>query len=1326
MTWSLIRRIILTCLGILLFAGTGLFAQTGTTSLRGTVTDPNGGSVPDAQVTLTSAAIGATLTTKTDKDGAYQFLEIRPATYTLTITAAGFATIRQIGLQLLVATPLTDNFKLELASVATTVEVSGAAQKINTQDATIGNAFNQSQISALPFEGRDPVSILSLQPGVVTVAARDQVDENADSRGGSVNGARSDQTNVTLDGIDNNDQTKGFALKGALRATLDSIDEFRVTTTNAGAEMGRSSGAQVAILTKSGTNDLHGSAYEYNRPTNLVANDWFNKHAQLNNNEPNVPPRLLRNTFGGSIGGAIKKDRIFYFAAYEGQRTRESSQTTRVVASDALRNGIIVYQCDQTDPNLAIDCPGGVPVTGLTDPKTGAPFVYTTKPGFNALGPAQIAQTDPNYSSANCPANAPLSCGPGVNLNAVATMRLSPAANSDLVGDGFNYRGFTFSAPTPNKLDTYVVKFDVNLTQSGTQRLFTRLGLENDHGANAPQFPGQPPASVSTNNSKGIIAGYTWTISASKVNNLRYGFIRQGVGDDGAGTQSFVFQRGLDLPQTDARATNVIVPLHNFADDFSWTRGKHTFSFGGNWRFVNDIRASNAASFSDATTNAGWLPASAIAGTGGSFDPGAFTFPAVDSNFSNGFDFPMMALAGLVTEVDAFYQRDKNGNLLPNGVTVQRHFRDNELDFYAQDAWHLKSNLTFTYGLRYSLLQPPYEINGNQVAPSISLHDLFNERMAAMVQGLSVSPTISVALAGPANGGKPYWAWDYKNLAPRFSVAWSPNASTGLLGRLFGGPGKSSIRLGAGIYYDHFGLGTVNSFDRNGSFGLTTTETSTFGAVTVDDAPRYSGPTLDLASNPLTPPAPTSKFPITPPNSNQPGGFTPYWGLDDKMKTPYSYDFDLSFSREIKGGFVFEAAYVGRLGRRLLQERDLAQPLNIVDPKSKTSLYQALTQLTKLGVANTDLSQIPAIPYWQNLFPGATGTTVALIQDPVNGLGCTGPPNSTGITTMNATQAIYFTNFCELHNETTTLQLLDLSCFPACATINGVQTQGLQYYLSQFPSLFAWQSIGRSNYNAGQFSIRHKVSHGLQWDFNYVYSKSIDIGSNAERINEYDGFGFASQILSAFDPGRNRAVSDYDATHQINSNWIYDLPFGRGQKWGSRWNRAVNALIGGWSWSGLYRWSSGFPFSVSNGFRFPTNWELSPNAVTLGPTPKTGLYTDTNGDPNAFAASTTANGTANLLQNSFRFAYAGESGNRNNFRGQGYFGIDTAVRKSWQITERQALSFTWDVYNITNSVRFGYDATQSYSAIDTAGNFGKYSQTLTQSRKMEFALRYSF
>ncbi|MBS1864756.1 MAG: carboxypeptidase regulatory-like domain-containing protein, partial [Acidobacteria bacterium] len=670
-----------------LFLAFASVAQTGNSSLRGTVVDPNGASVPQAVVTISNTALNINLSTKSDKDGAYQFLEVRPATYVLTVTATGFANYKQTGLILLVATPTTNDVKMQLASVATTVEVITTTQTINTTDATIGNAFNQTQISALPFEGRDPAGILALQPGVTTVADRGQVDLTGDSRGGSVNGSRSDQTNLTLDGIDNNDQTLGTAFVGALRATLDSIEEFRVTTSNAGVDQGRSSGAQVQLVTKSGTNNWHGTAYEYNRPKNLVANDYFNKHAQEQtcaaNGTPssdpscNTAPNLLRNTFGGSFGGPIKKDRLFFFLAYEGQRTRENSQSEHTVPSASLRDGVIQYLC-QTHTDGSLDttaCPGGS-VQGLSGAN------YSFIPGYNALSPTQIAQMDPHCSSTGtCP------WGPGVDPNVISTLNQYPQPNSNQTGDGLNYAGYTFSSPAPNKLDTYVAKFDYNLTQNGTQRVFARLGLQNDHANQAQWYPGQPAREVDTNNSKGIIAGYSWTLSPTKINSFHYGYVRQGVGQNGGSTDSFVNLRGLEPPTANTRTTSVIVPVHNVTDDFSWSKGKHTFQFGGNWRRVTDFRQSNANSFTSALTNTGFLVPTGISNVGGSFDPAAFGFPAVDGGFANSYDYPMMALSGVITETDTVFVQNKAGQYQPNGAFVTRHFRDNELEFYAQDSW---------------------------------------------------------------------------------------------------------------------------------------------------------------------------------------------------------------------------------------------------------------------------------------------------------------------------------------------------------------------------------------------------------------------------------------------------------------------------------------------------------------------------------------------------------------------------------------------------------------------------------------------------------------
>ena len=322
-------KLLVAAIGFFVALSTLAFTQSATTSLHGTISDEKGAVVQGAIVTINNAATGYTRSTKSSADGVYQFLEVPPSSYTLTVTAPGFATMKQEKVVLQVSQPATVDMAMQIKGTTEVVEVTGEAPVVNTQDATLGNNFNARQLTDLPTEGRDPVSILSLQPGVVYIGKN--VNQDDDSRGGSVNGARSDQTNVTLDGLDDNDQLSGYAFQGAMRATLDSLQEFRVTTSNYDASAGRSSGAQVNLVTKSGTNAFHGSLYEYHRPNYTVANDWFNKQAELNAGLPNVPGFVLRNTFGGTVGGPIKKDRLFFFAAYEGQRTADQLQTTRII-----------------------------------------------------------------------------------------------------------------------------------------------------------------------------------------------------------------------------------------------------------------------------------------------------------------------------------------------------------------------------------------------------------------------------------------------------------------------------------------------------------------------------------------------------------------------------------------------------------------------------------------------------------------------------------------------------------------------------------------------------------------------------------------------------------------------------------------------------------------------------------------------------------------------------------------------------------------------------------------------------------------------------------
>jgi hypothetical protein len=1305
-----------------------------TTLLHGVVSDAKGAVIPGATVKIDDPRTGFTRSIVTGNDGVYQFVQLPPATYTVTVSAIGFATSKRENVTLLVSSPATLNFTLQVGATTEKVEVTSEAPLVNTQDASIGNAFTERQLIKLPSEGRDPASILSLQPGVTYVGGQN-IDQTNDSRGGSVSGSRSDQTNITLDGLDDNDQLIGFAFQGALRATLDSLQEFRVTTSNGNSDEGRSSGAQVMLVTKSGTNAIHGSVYEYNRSNIGEANDWFNEAAEVRAGLPNKPGELIRNTFGATFGSAIKKDRMFYFLAYEGQRKRETIQTTQTVPSADLRNGVMQYPCipataaTNPDPNCVLGSPNANGFTVTNEPTVSQTdyIVQLTAPQFQAMDPNAVGNGTCPWGNAN---------GCGADPNATSVFNQYPLPNTDTVGDLLDYRGFTFAGRDPVKLNTYITRLDYKITSNGSHSLFVRGNLQNDSEAFPPEFPGQPPLSYNTTNSKGIAAGYTAILRPTLINNFRWALVRQGTGISGLNSQAFVdFATLNDVTGLFSQSEYVNVPVHNFVDDLTWTKGKHTLSFGTNLRLVRNNRLGNMQNVSYDNTSPFYLDNAAIANTslstasfcGGtqpdgnpqcSLDPAGFVYlgyPMVDPAFGENYDFATVGLAGLVTAVNPIFNQNKYGQLIAPGALIPRHFKAWEAEWYAQDAWRVTPNLVVTAGLRYSLLEPPYETSGNQASPTISIDAMFKARAAAQLAGMAYSPgqnaaqgltgglpPIQFGISGQANNGKPYWNWDYKDIAPRLALAYSPHVDSGWLRNLFGAAGKSSIRLGYGIYYDHFGEGAVNTFDKNGSFGLTTIESNPAGIQDVDCAARFTGtynlPQGTYCTQNLSGAAP-GPFPVTPPlGPDVDGGFAITWGIDNVLKTPYSHVFNFSFTRDLGRNYSIEASYIGRLGRHLLQETDLGMPEDIVDPISHMDYFTAATQLTKQIDAG---GTITPIPFFENLFSSLIG---------VNGY-------------TSATQSIASQIWIP-GDEIVSLQYLDTYCYPACAQLQG-QSAPTQYnfFMPQFSSLWGWRTSGNSSYNALNLTFRHVVSSGVQFDVNYTYSKSIDVGSNAERINLFGSGtnvgGFSSQVINSWSPDALRAVSDFDMTHQINSNWVIDLPVGRGHALAGGIGRVADAIIGGWSLTGLFHWASGLPFSIFPGGGWSTNYDLQGEAIEISNPGKVGVHRDAVGDPTMFANSAAA-------LTAFRHPYPGESGQRNELRGQGYFGIDAGLDKDWKIKEGQTLSFAWETFNVTNSVRFDAALSSNNFNLTTVTNFGVYNATLSQPRVMQFMLRYSF
>ncbi len=1347
---------------ISLALSTAAFPQASSSSLQGTVTDPSGSAIPNAALTLSNHESRIERTATTDAQGEYRFLSLPPGTYSLTVTAQGFNRYVQTSLQLLVNTPTTSNVQLKIGSTTESVTVSSEAPALNLVDASIGNPFNETQVKQIPLEGRNVPDLLSLQAGVAYTGNRSDNETPAvkdqDSRSGSVNGARSDQSNITLDGVDVNDQSHGYAFTSVLPVTLDSVQEFRVTTSNYNSDQGGGSGAQVSLVTKSGTNKFHGSLYEYNRNTFTSASDYLLQQ----------PLKLIRNIFGVSVGGPIQKDRLFFFANYEGTRRREATSAVRSIPTPSL-------------------CAGNLSYYAYTNNDPSQPVVTQT------LSAAQLQSLDPWTGST-----------PGINSaieNAGKTGYFDTTfcngkftTNDTSVGDGLNYSGYRFAAPIKDDNNAFIARLDYHLTADGKHTLFWRGALQNEYNPEEPFLPGAPPMTVFSDHSKGFALGYTAVLNPSMVNNFRWGFTRQSQGFLGNSNQDWNVFYGLD--QGINFTHNAQTPVHNLVDDFSWTKGSHTLQLGANVGFARNPRVSYEHSFSIGKGATNWMsptgfsntaihsdplnPASCASSTGSPLDPchGNFLEPVSSPQF----DYPIMALFGMVSDVVANYNYDKSDNLLNPGDAVKRKYGLNWYEFYGQDSWRAKPNLTITYGVRWSLFPPPWEVNGFQASPtcdpavndpniggvgcpswSYNLGTEFAHNAQAMKQGIGydATPLVSFMLGGPGNPGPGFYSFEKSDFSPRVSFAYSPRPHGGWLKGLFGDSDKTVIRGGFSKVYDRAGMQLLSTFDANAPGGLAATvQNPCCYAVdpagsgtpydTADGVPRITNinqiPSTNIFGNVFKEPNPQNgAFPQAPPAFGQ--AIT--WGVDQSIKTPYAYAFDFSIGRELPKRFSLQLTYVNRLGRNLLTQRDLRQPIDLYDPQSGVDYFSAATALAKVAKAQIASGGInPSLvndamvgktaAFWHNMISPLVdpNSSYANLYTPF-----VASPGSSGL--IQAIYDLYYDPFLSyLGNEVVGLGYTDIYYGltddsyanyygfkgPACNNALGVGFCPGTSLNNQATSMFAWSSVGKSNYNGLQVSLRKQMSQGLQFDLNYTYSKSLDYTSGATRMGFSSSTNVGapgSRLANAFSPGSRYAVSDFDTTHQINANWIAELPFGRGRHFAANASPVANAIIGGWELSGVARWTSGFPFSVDNGNFWSTNWDEQ-GIAQMNARPKTGRYRQPGGAFSVFP-------NPGAAWADFQNPYPGQAGSRNVLRGDGFAGLDMALNKRWTIIEGQSLQFRWEVFNVPNLHRFNVDsgiqsgaACACIASMQDPFTFGDYTGLSTSNRVMQFALRYEF
>jgi len=1259
-------------------------------SLTGVVTDASGAVVVGADVKLVDTKTNTRYETHTNASGSYTFAQLLPGpAYMLTVSMQSFQTSTVNGIYVAVNTTHTQNVQLALGTASETVEVNAGGENVtlNTTDTTVGNNFDMQLVHELPVAIRDnPTALLVYEPGVVSTSVANDPGGN---RNGAVTGSRADQGSYTLDGLDVNDYAIGQSFIAVGNAPVDSIQEFRGETANPLSSEGRGSGAQVALVTKPGTNTFHGSAYEYHRNTVTEANDWFN-------NFNGVPrPVLIRNQFGASLGGPVVKNKLFFFFNYEGRRDASSAPVEWTVPLDSYRNGLLSYI------NNGAGC--------------SAASRQNTQPAcITSLDAAQVQAINPTTNLA---------------LNSSLLSYINgryPHANdlsNPAFGDGVNTGGFRTNLPVHDSPNIYVTRIDYNLNDR--MKLFGRFTIHREiQGDNfnfpAPSvFPGDPVARVAQNSNYAYVIGHTWTINANMINQFNYGINRQRFATpslfnplgnttymNAAGGSDFGIISSPYLNQS-GQFRHVSIPV--FRDDFTYIRGTHTFEIGGTFKPISILSSLQNSLVNPTIGLGGNLPA---------LDPSLrpsdiLNDVTVQTLWDQSLPFAMGRYAGVNTN----YNYDRSLNPFPLGTPSLRNYKAKETEVYLQDAWKARPDLTVTYGLRYSYYSVPYETNGLEALSNIGFNQYLDSRVQAGLQATGAcgggpyaacpatgvapgDPQIVYTLGGKANHAPGYYHPDWRDFAPRFGVAYNPSFTNGFLGKVMGDR-KTVIRAGGGIVFDHPALQSTQFLQNQVAAVFTTSAAALY--------PLQTGltPAQALAAGPFfntigeVPAGLPTATPVTLPTSP----FTDFVGegiaqnvlnfaFDPNFKTPYSELVSFGIERELPHHFQLDATLFGRFGRRLSAQTDAGQLLDFKDPVSGQLMSQAFINLE------------------HDFRSGGTINEQPFFDDLVSGLG----PNPT--------------QFIAAVLGNPLLQRGDMGSIVFALEQNGLLPFGVGFN-PQYPYDIYVANQSASNYDGLLTTLHKKYSSGLQFDLNYTYSHSIDNLSAIANNVFGEGANFSGGILcDALNPRVCRGNSDFDVTHIISGDGIYDLPFGRGKHFAGNASGWVNQVIGGWQISGDTQWHTGLAFtSLSNSF--PLSFNNDVPAIFDGN--NSAIRTHVHSTPQGvqlFADPTAA-------RNAFSEPTGFQAGSRNNLRGPRFSLTDLSINKHFPIHENYALEFRAEAFNVFNHPNFGLPAGAQGRFGGTADitdpqTFGFISSTETipgssnGARFMQFALRLDF
>jgi hypothetical protein len=1253
-------------LGLLLFVfsiGAGWAQTTGT--LRGTATDPSGAVVPGASVTAVQSDTHVGRVTTTNESGDYEFPALPVGRYTVELQAAGFREARLNEIEVRLGHVTVVDVRLELGPVAQVVTAEAVAPLIELASTQIGAVVNNLAVVELPLNARDTYQLLQLQPGVQSQLGSDLFYGSDQPGVVSVNGGRGRSNNYTVNGGEANDQ---FVNLPGVEPSPDTIEEFRILTNTFDAEFGRNSGAVVNVVTKSGSNALHGDLYEFFRNNVLNARGFFDT----------AKPDFKQNQFGGTLGGPVRKDQTFFFSSYEGRRIRQGTPSPAFpVPTAAERNG---------------DFSAGSPFAGTLNDGTVAALLNSRSGCAAAVAAAHgasIAAGTP-YSAIFPNNYIPPACFDPTAQDLMNQYVPLPDLN------GTEYQ----SVPTASEYDDqFTGRIDHKISDHQQfnayyyfdDQFYTQpFSFFQAAGANVPGFGG-----LYNSRYQQLNLTHTWVATPTAVNELRFAAFREAQGAFNHPQHTNLVQNSCATVPADQCFSNPNDPAlgitpnlgaghegvpfvlvsggfvigNNYEgelpqigntfqgmDNFSKVAGQHSLKFGA------DVRRQRFDQLLYFNVNGDY-----------SFLGGGPNDPGYSDLFPN-------YLLGLP---DSYLQ----------GSAQNESVRSTSLYLYAQDSWKIRPSLTFNYGLRWELNTPIADVGRRtqtfrpgqsttvfpcQLSPNNPLVGVFGTTDCGPGSpGESVFP-LGLVVPGDKGISNALTQTYYRAFAPRIGLAWSPSWNDGALAKITGGPGMTSIRMGWGLFYNPIEQLVLEQFSGEPPFG---------GSINLSETlfnTPFEGQDGSVYPNPFNG--------ILNPTRGQPvdwSSFRPilmFGELQPNIRSQYAAQYNFTIQRELTRNMVLQVGYVGSQGHRLLATHDLdyGNAQTCLDLQNLSNYYAnsnpALSASLACGPFYADSAfQIPA-----NSIPA--GMSVHL---PYGSVPVVSGPNNPAITLVGLRR--YSSPFCQ--------PTTGVGCPPDGTPV--------------FASIFAQDTIANSSYNSLQLSLERRFSKGLQFLAAYTWSRSFDEASSFE--NSLDPLCFrCSRALSLFNAPQRFVLSYY---------WELPVPEKRG---------LVGKVVDGWGLSGIFSLQSGFPIRItswsdlelenSQDFEYPGEPDLVGKFTTQNPR-KSGCAfgTGPTAGPNAPACQPIPNQFFD--PNAFAPQALGTIGNapRSICCGPGISNADLALLKTTRLAEHKELQFRAEFFNALNHAQFYVPD----GNITDGPTFGQVSKA-RDPRLIQFALKLLF